>query len=105
MNTQGPDIPHEDKGQLLEAKRLEEGRNEWFELVVGVTSPPQVEFQYDDGPVDSVEDTIKLISSKSSHTTTIWIVGCQMYLYHSMYVRPHVLPSFFSSDWITTWSA
>jgi hypothetical protein len=71
MNTQGPDIPHEDNGQLLEAKSLEEGRNERFGLVVGVTPPPHIEFQYDDGPVDSVEDAIKLISSRSSHTTTI----------------------------------
>ena len=102
MNEQGPDIPHEAKGQLLEAKRFEEGRNERFGLAVGVAPPPQVEFRYDDGPVDSIEGAIKLISSRSSHTTSIWIVGCQMYLYHSMYVRPHVFPSFFSSDWITT---
>jgi hypothetical protein len=71
MNTQGPDIPHEAKGQLLEAKRFEEGRNERFGLAVGVAPPPQVEFRYDDGPVDSIEGAIKLISSRSSHTTTI----------------------------------
>ena len=63
--TQGPDIPQEVKGQILEVKRLEEGRNELFEQVAGVAPPPQVAFQYDDRPVDSIEGVIKLISSRS----------------------------------------